>query len=233
MVNKKIELTLVKIENSAYKKPERSNPLVEEKKYNVIDKTCIEQVYLSQDGNGYVEKKALNVLLDCTKPEASYIYANHIPDSEKQNIAGVDVVNSSALLGTLDKRAHEKRDADNAALCKYSRDSLINIGDSDKAEVIIRQLDAHTEKKQKQLKKERNVDQDEITGEPLRKNSAFHHKNKKSVYTDPLKAIDSDEGINVNIETHQEIHRRSIIDENELEAQKDDIRNTVLNKNII
>lgn len=230
MGNKKFELILIPVENTDYKKPERTNPLVEEKKYIAIDNACTEKVYLSQDGNSYVDKKALSKLLDCTKPEADYIYANTIGDSEKKNIGGVDVVNSSVLLGPLDKRAHEKREADSASLCKYSRDSLINIGDSDKAEKIRRQLDTFTDKKQKQLKKERGVDYDEITGEPLRKGSAFHHINKKSVFTDPVKAIDPKEGKNVNIETHQEIHKRGIIDENELEAQKNDIKDTVLKK---
>jgi hypothetical protein len=229
MNNESFELSLIPIESSDYKKPAKDNNFVSEQKYAAVDKACEAGVYLSQDGNAYVDKTTFPALFDCKKPEANYIYDNSIPDEAKKNIGGKDVVNSSDVLTPLDKRAHEKRDAESAAINKYSRDSLTNIGDSDKAEKIRRQLDTHTSKEITKLKQKRGVKGDEITGEPLEANAAFHHTDSKSIYTDPIKNLDPNEGIIVNKETHDEIHRRKIFDKKQLEAQREDIKSTVLN----
>ena len=48
---------------------------------------------------------------------------------------------------------------------------------------------------------------DEITGEPLGKNAAFHHSNEKELFTDPVDVLDENKGINVNNDTYKEIHK--------------------------
>lgn len=74
------------------------------------------------------------------------------------------------------------------------------------------------------LKKQRGTKNDEITGEPLEKNSAFHHEDEKELYTDPVAVLDETKGKNVNIDTHKEIHKRNIRTGSELEKQKEDIK---------
>ncbi len=61
--------------------------------------------------------------------------------------------------------------------------SLIRIGDSGQAEAVRRKLDTHTSKELPKLKKQRGIKNDEITGEPLGKNAAFHHSNEKELFT--------------------------------------------------
>ena len=58
-----------------------------------------------------------------------------------------------------------------------------------------------------QLKKQRGIKNDEITGEPLGKNAAFHHSNEKELFTDPVDVLDENKGINVNNDTYKEIHK--------------------------
>lgn len=151
-------------------------------------------------------------------------------DDEKRCINGINAVKSSCVVGELDKRSHESRDAEDADLDRYTRDSLISIGDSDQAEAIRRKLDTHTKKELQKLKKQRGVTVDEITGEPLTKESAFHHEDEKELYTDPVAVLDETKGKNVNKSTHKEIHKRNIRTRVELKEQEEDIKRTILGK---
>lgn len=161
---------------------------------------------------------------------AQYIYYNFLDDDSKRCINGTNAVKSSCVVGELDKRSHESRDAEDADLDRYTRDSLIAIGDSDQAEAIRRKVDTHMNKELPKLKKQRGADVDEITGEPLEKNSAFHHENEKELYTDPVAVLDEKKGKNVNSATHKEIHKRNIRTGSELEKQKEDIKKAVTSK---
>lgn len=161
---------------------------------------------------------------------AQYIYYNFLDDDSKRCINGTNAVKLSCVVGELDKRSHESRDAEDADLDRYTRDSLIAIGDSDQAEAIRRKVDTHMNKELPKLKKQRGADVDEITGEPLEKNSAFHHENEKELYTDPVAVLDEKKGKNVNSATHKEIHKRNIRTGSELEKQKEDIKKAVTSK---
>lgn len=95
---------------------------------------------------------------------------------------------------------------------------------SDQAEAIRRKLDTHTSKELPKLKKQRGTKNDEITGEPLRKNSAFHHSNEKELFTDPVDVLDENKGINVNFDTHKEIHKQNIRTKEELKKKSESVR---------
>ena len=75
-------------------------------------------------------------------------------------------------------------------------------------------------KKEKNLgktrKKENNISSDEVTGEPLEGNGDFHHKNKKTIYTDPVQRLNPNKGILVNKQTHRDIHKNNINNEEDL-----------------
>lgn len=226
----KFELTKIPIKKGAYKKPERLNQNIPEDKYDKVDRTCEEEVFLSNDGNVYVPEDSMGTIFNTDSKRAQYIYDNFLDDDSKRCINGTNAVKSSCVVGELDKRSHESRDAEDADLDRYTRDSLIGIGDSDQAEAIRRKLDTHTNKELPKLKKQRGSNVDEITGEPLEKNSAFHHEDEKELYTDPVAVLDETKGKNVNIDTHKEIHKRNIRTGSELEKQKEDIKETVMNK---
>ena len=106
-------------------------------------------------------------------------------------------------------------------------ESLTRIGDSDQAEAQRRKTDAFVGHELPKLRSQRGITFDEITGEPLEDYSAFHHKNNKAIHNNPLDVIDPDQGINVNRKTHNEIHRRGIMDEKELNEQMESIRKAV------
>ena len=167
------------------------------------------QISSENDGNVYVPQDSMNTIFNTTKKRGQFIYDNQLDDEDKRNFNGVSAIKSSGVVGLLDKRSHETRDAEDADLDRYTRDSLIRIGDSDQAETVRRKLDTHTSKELPKLKKQRGTKYDEITGEPLGKNSAFHHLNEKELFTDPVDVLDENRGINVNLDTHKKIHKQA------------------------
>lgn len=221
------ELTTVPLKQGAYEKPERTNPNIPSRKYDKVDQAC-ESTQLGNDGNAYIPEESMPGLLGKKKAESRYIVDNKISDDDKVNINNQPMINTSGVVDYLDRNSHQTRNPEEADLNRYGRDSLTSIGDSDQAEAIRRKVDAHVNKELPKLRKERGIDIDEITGEPLGAGAAFHHKNSKAIYNNPFEVIDPDKGINVNKDTHDEIHRRGIIDENELERQKESIKNTVV-----
>nr|WP_142411035.1 hypothetical protein [Clostridium sp. Marseille-P7770] len=60
------------------------------------------------------------------------------------------------------------------------------------------------------------ISSDEVTGEPLEGNGDFHHKNKKTIYTDPVQRLNPNKGILVNKQTHRDIHKNNINNEEDL-----------------
>ena len=220
----RFELTRIPIKTGAYEKPERSNKNIPDAKYDKVDKTCQEEVFLSNDGNPYVPQESMNIIFNTTKKRGQFIYDNQLDDEDKRTINGVNAIKSSSVVSLLDKRSHESRDAEDADLDRYTRDSLIRIGDSVQAEAVRRKLDTHTSKELPKLKKQRGVKNDEITGEPLCKNSAFHHLDEKELFTDPVDVLDEKKGINVNFDTHKEIHKQNIRTKDELNEKAGKIK---------
>lgn len=233
MANKNFSLQVVPITKADYKKPKKDSSLISEEKYEKIDIACEGNVILANTGVVYVEDKAFQKLFATNDPDdADYIFENQIPEKEKKSIGEQEYAHSSAVLGLLDKKAQEVRDAEKQALLRYSRDSIININDSPIAEKMRRQFDSFANKEVKKLRSQRGGDFDEITGDPLEPNHEFHHTDKKAIHTDPEDLIDPDAGKNVNRGTHKEIHRQKIVDGKQLEAKKDDIiKNVKTSKN--
>ena len=101
---------------------------------------------------------------------------------------------------------------------------MVNISKSAETKAQKGDYEDFAKKQEKNLGKRRksveDIDEDEITGEPLTGNGEFHHANKKSIYTDPVKRLDPNEGIIVNSKTHTDIHRNNINDKKALEDYK-------------
>lgn len=220
----RFELTQIPVKPGSYEKPKRNNKNIPDAKYDKVDKTCQEEVFLSNDGNVYVPQDSMNTIFNTTKKKGRFIYDNQLDDEDKRTINGVNAIKSSSVVGLLEKRSQETRDAEDADLDRYTRDTLIRIGDSDQAEAVRRKLDTHTSKELPKLKKQRGTKNDEITGEPLRKNSSFHHSDEKELFTDPVDVLDENKGINVNFDTHKEIHKQNIRTKKELKKKSGSIR---------
>ena len=225
----KNELTAVPLKPGAYEKPERKNPDIDSRKYDKIDRAC-ESTLIANDGNPYLPEESLPGLLNKNKNQARYIADNMIPDQGKRTINNRPMISTPDLVGYMDRNSHQTRNAEEAELNRYGRDSLIAIGDSDQAEAERRKIDARYNREAPQLRKKRGVERDEITGEPLGPGAAFHHVNAKAIYNDPNEVLDPDNGINVNPATHKEIHSRNLLDRKSLEENADDIRQKLMGK---
>ncbi len=203
--------------DKTYQKPARRNELVSSSKYDKVDAVALEHVKLATNGVTYVSQKGMSGLFQVTSGKAAYIYANQVPDRSKRSDGDERLVESSALVALLDKKAQESPNADTQALYQYGRDTLINIGDSPQAEALRRQRDTFTDRELPKLRAARNATHDEVTGEPLRTGAAFHHLNPRELHTDPEDALNPSKGRVVNMDTHQEIHRNNVLDEKQFE----------------
>lgn len=217
------ELIVTPLKPGAYEKPERSNPNIPSRKYDNIDKAC-EQTQIANDGNAYIPVNSMPKLLNRPKQHANYVVDNMIAEEDKATINNQDYLNTAGVVRYLDKNSHQTRNSEEADLNRYGRDSLTRIGDSDQAEAQRRKIDAKVNRMLPQMRSQRGTDKDEITGEPLEKGAAFHHTNNKAIYNNPMDVLDPDQGINVNPETHKEIHSRGIMDRETLDANKESIK---------
>jgi len=208
-----------------YKRPNRRNDLVPEKDYNKIDDIIKNEVKIGTNGVAYVPDTAFPKLFGVNKSAASYIYDNQIPDADKREDGSGSYAHSSAVVGLLDKKAQETRNADTQAKLQYSRDSLINVADSDQAQNIRRQCDTFTNRQLPGLKVARGGDIDELTGKPLEKNAAFHHVNPMNIHTSPEDALDPSKGRLLNRDSHNEVHRNRLNDEKMFEEYKENKNN--------
>lgn len=220
--NSKLPITLENIKPN-YDKPESKNNLVCQKRYDKVDDTVLVATKIGSNGVTYIEEDKLANIFQENKADTQYLVDNKITQKHKRNVNGLDLIHSSAIVGLLDERAQETRSASKQALQQYSRDSLINISDSDQAQRIRRNLDDFNRKEQRKLRTNRTSEVDEITGDALEKGYAFHHKNQQSLHTDPENSLNPDKGILVNNDTHTKIHRKKIRDEKALESYKKEI----------
>lgn len=209
-------LVLNKIEKSDYKKPEKRNLFIPDKIYESIDKTCEKGICITERGEVVVHQDAFKELFRVKKKtEANFIYENQISEENKKIFNSEKYATSSSVVGLLDKKSQEVRDTKISDELRYSRDSLINVGDSDKAESIRRKFDSFAQKELKKLKSKRGTTNDEITGKPLTKGSAFHHDEMKAINTSLDNLLNPDKGINVNQDTHNVIHKLGIMTKEE------------------
>lgn len=220
---KEFQLSIVKMaKDISYEKPDHPNNLVKEDEYNKIDTTLANSVALTNAGTTLVSEDALPELLAETKKDTRYIVDNEIPDDAKVTIDGVNYIKSGPVIEKTHTRSEEHPDAMKRAKNSYSEQSLVNISKSETVKAQKGDFEDFAKKTEKKLgktrKKNNDIDCDEVTGEPLKGNGDFHHKNKKTIYTDPVKRLNPDEGIIVNKDTHQDIHKNNVNNEEDLEA---------------
>ena len=153
--------------------------------------------------------------------------------SVKVSINGVKYIKSGAVIEKAHTRSEEHPDAMKRAKNSYSEQSLVNISKSESVKAQKGDFEDYAKKIEKNLgkkrKKENDISSDEVTGEPLEGNGDFHHKNKKTIYTDPVQRLNTDGGILVNKETHTDIHKNNINNEDALNKYMNERKKINLN----
>ena len=128
------------------------------------------------------------------------------------------------ILDETHTRSEELPDAVKRAKNSYVSQSLVNISRASDTKSQKGDFEDYARKTEKRLGKTRrreyDINNDEITGEPLSGTGDFHHANKKTLHTDPVQRLDPNKGIMVNRETHKDIPSNNINDENELAQYK-------------
>lgn len=219
--NKKFELNIVKTANDInYEKPAHPNNLVNDSEYSKIDSAISTGVALTNAGTTLVCEDSMSVLLAENKKDTRYIVDNKISDSEKVTINNKKYIKSPAVVAETLRRAEEHSDATKRAKNSYASQSIVNISNSSDTKAQKCDYEDYAKKAEKNLGRTRinqnNISEDEITGKPLVGNGNFHHANKKTIYTDPVQRLDPDKGVVVNSDTHSDVHRNNINDENSL-----------------
>lgn len=219
--DKEFQLSIVKMaKDITYEKPKHPNNLVKEEEYDKIDTAIANSVALTNAGTTLVSEDALPELLAESKKDTRFIVDNEISDSAKMSINGVKYIKSGAVIEKAHTRSEEHPDAMKRAKNSYSEQSLVNISKSESVKAQKGDFEDYAKKIEKNLgkrrKKENDISSDEVTGEPLEGNGDFHHKNKKTIYTDPVQRLNTDGGILVNKETHKDIHKNNVNNEEAL-----------------
>ena len=217
----KFELSIEKMAKDInYEKPEYPNSLVDEAEYIKIDNTLSNAVALTNAGTTLVREEALPDLLAENRKDTRYIVDNKIPDSQKIIINSERYIKSGAVLSETHTRSEEHPDAEKRAKNSYVSQSLVNISKSVETKAQKSDYEGIAKKEEKKLgkirKRKYNINNDEITGEPLKGNGDFHHVNKKTLYPDPVQRLNPDKGKLVNRKTHMDIHKNNINDEKAL-----------------
>lgn len=88
----------IPVKPGSYEKPKRNNKSIPEAKYDKVDKTCQEEVFLSNDGNVYVPQKSMNTIFNTTKKKGRFIYDNQLDDEDKRVINGTNTIKSSEVV---------------------------------------------------------------------------------------------------------------------------------------
>lgn len=225
MSNDNYKLSIIKsAKDISYEKPKRSNTLVPDQEYDKVDCAISEGVVITDAGTTLVNEKAIADMFGESKKDAKFIIDNKIPESKKVNINSSLYVKSGAVIEEAHTRAEEHSDASKRAKNRYSEESLINISKSSDVKAQKGDFEDFAKKKEKKLSKKRqstnDIKNDEVTGEPLKGNGDFHHKNKKTIYTDPVDRLDPNKGVLVNKETHNDIHTNDVNSEEALDEYK-------------
>ena len=94
----RFELTQIPVKPGSYEKPKRANKNIPDAKYDKVDKTCQEKVFLSNDGNVYVPEDSMNTIFNTTKKKGQFIYDNQLDDEDKRTINRVNAIKSSGVV---------------------------------------------------------------------------------------------------------------------------------------
>ena len=188
--------------------PAIPSALVPEKKGTKIQDAITKHGMCFSDGSTFVDKRAIPTLCQ-TNASGTGMILNDISEDEKRDLpGGHQAVAVPALEKIISERIEEPRTTTEREILKYSAECLDALRDAPVAESIRSERKEEIDKglsslKAKKMRSE-NITADQLTGEPLAKNAAFHHIERK--VDKPRRALDISNGIIVNPTTHDIIH---------------------------
>lgn len=179
---------------------------------------------VEQDLSIYVSKNSLKDILRVGVNSKMNRILSEIADEDKLmpgtiKSSNVEFIVFGEVLKLINRELVEARDERKRMYLKISEKALINLRDCDKLAVLALQKDVIYNKELKKLKGKRKkiykIKFDELTGEKLEKDAEFSHIRSKASY--PKLALDIENGLLINKETHNKLTNLQIEDEVQLE----------------
>lgn len=162
----------------------------------------------------YFDSRFIHTILR-TKKEIARKYIFELEKSEKINYENKTYVSLPAIMKLVTERMTSLGVSKTREYLAFVEACLINIRDNDKFINIRTKLERNWESELNKLKRQRikeyKIKNDELTGEKLRKNHQFSHIRAKAIYKE--NALDINNGLIVNGETHFIITSRKVTDE--------------------
>lgn len=192
-----------------------------QREFNRIKKACDES-FGDRRGQLYINSK----YLDCVLRTKSFVAKEilfEMNSNEKIKCGNDTFVRLGEIMKFITRRLETLPCGKTRNYLLSVEKFLLNIRDSDKFVNIRTMIEADYKDELKKLKTKRKrklkndgikIFIDELTGEKLKRGSEFSHIRAKSVY--PEFALNIDNGLLINKETHEIITSRSIVNEDEL-----------------
>lgn len=174
----------------------------------IQDTVKAECVMLSKTGETYISKEGVRKILFTDNPGVNK-FINDLDQEEIKKINGKQMIPTPEVNKELSKRIQEPREQQERENLKYSEQCVNSFRDNSDAEKrrtleeekIQRDLPSFTKK----LKAKNNITNDELTDEPLEDGAEAHHIERRA--DSPTQALNPDNIVYVNKNTHKEIHR--------------------------
>ncbi len=170
-------------------------------------KSLIDNGIYTSNGEVFIAKVSIPSLLATDSKGANIVYTNQ--ENKDKFVDGKNkYISLPAMQKEISTRIQQPRDTIQKERLKYSEELIKNVRDAEELEKI-RELEESrirkelSSKKKAKLKKE---EVDDITKEKLI-NPDVHHKIR--VADDPTKALDEDNLVALNRDTHKDVHRNN------------------------
>ncbi len=184
--------------------------------FTAIRKAC-DEIRADARGNLFVNSAYLDRILRTKSFVAKEILVN-IPKEDKLIFQGVTYVTLGEIMKIVTKRLQDLPLGKTRSYLLLVEQFLINIRDNDKFLMLRTNMQLELQEEFKTLKNKRvkkyKIKNDELTGRILLKGAQFSHIRAKSVY--PSYALNIDNGLIVNVDTHEIITARAIVNEESL-----------------
>ncbi|WP_297632285.1 hypothetical protein [uncultured Clostridium sp.] len=184
-----------------------------------IVNACKDCIIEANTSTVFISEDSLGEILRLRAEDKIRIILSNINEDDKYENSKYILLGECLKL--INKEMNEARSESKRKYLRVSEQALINIRDCDQLRVMNGKIDENYLKDLKKLKKTRirvyKIREDELTGESLIKRKAeFSHIRSKASY--PALALDIENGLIVNKETHDKITEENVENEEKLKS---------------
>lgn len=184
-----------------------------------IVNACKECIVEESSSAIFISEDSLGEILRLRAEDKIRIILSNIDKADKYENSKYILIGECLKL--INKEMNEARSESRRRYLRVSEQALINLRECEKIRVMNIRKDENYLKDLKKLKglriKRYGIKKDELTGEPLVKRKAeFSHIRSKSSY--PTLALDIENGLIVNKETHNKITKENVENEEKLKS---------------